>query len=110
MITVGEDPQLGLDEFGDVVIGPQDLAIIRGGWNDRNGTFYEDIPNKNAISSLNIFFKGTIPNNLYNKTQQSKFQDLKRTRGTTIATSGNSRSTNTGRLQDNPTLKAIQGK
>ena len=105
-----EDPQLGLDEFGDVVIGPEDLAIIRGGWDDRNGTFYEDIPNKNAISSLNIFFKGTIPNNLYNKTQQSKFQDLKRTRGTTIATSGNSRSTNTGRLQDNPTLKAIQGK
>tara|TARA_R110002153_G_scaffold12805_2_gene47589 strand:+ start:13299 stop:15155 length:1857 start_codon:yes stop_codon:yes gene_type:complete len=110
MITEGEDPQIGLDEFGDVVIGPEDLAIIRGGWDDRNGTFYEDIPNKNAISSLNIFFKGTIPNNLYNKTQQSKFQDLKRTRGTTIATSGNSRSTNTGRLQDNPTLKAIQGK
>ena len=109
-IKTGEDPQLGLDEFGDVVIGPEDLAIIRGGWDDRNGTFYELIPNKNAISSLNIFFKGTIPNNLYNKTQQSKFQDLKRTRGTTIATSGNSRSTNTGRLKDNPTLKAIRGK
>ena len=99
-----------MDEFGDVVIGPEDLAIIRGGWDDRNGTFYEVTPNKSAVSSLNIFFKGTIPNNLYNKTQQSKFQDLKRTRGTTIATSGNSRSTNTGRLKDNPTLKAIQGK
>jgi hypothetical protein len=109
-IKEGEDPQIGLDEFGDVVIGPEDLAIIRGGWDDRNGTFYEVTPNKSAVSSLNIFFKGTIPNNLYNKTQQSKFQDLKRTRGTTIATSGNSRSTNTGRLKDNPTLKAIQGK
>jgi hypothetical protein len=109
-IKEGEDPQLGLDEFGDVVIGPEDLAIVRGGWEDRNGTFYEATPNKNGISSLNIFFKGTIPNNLYNKTQQSKFQDLKRNRGTTIATSGNSRSTNTGRLKDNPTLKAIQGK
>jgi len=110
MLKGDEDPQIGLDEFGDVIIGPEDLAIIRGGWDDRNGTFYESIPNKNTISSLNIFFKGTIPNNLYNKTQQSKFQDLKRTRGTTIATSGNSRSTNTGRLKDNPTLKAIQGK
>lgn len=108
-IKTGEDPQLGLDEFGDVVIGPEDLAIIRGGWNDRNGNYYEKTPNKNAVSSLNIFFKGTIPNNLYNKTQQSKFNDLKRNRGTTIATSGNSRSTNTGRLKDNPTLKAIQG-
>jgi len=105
-----EDPQLGLDEFGDVVIGPEDLAIIRGGWDDRNGTFYEATPNKNALSSLNIFFKGSIPNNLYNKTQQAKFNDLKRNRGTTIATSGNSRSTNTGRLQDNPALKAIRGK
>jgi len=110
MLKDGEDPQIGLDEFGDVIIGPEDLAIIRGGWDDRNGSFYEDIPNKNTISSLNIFFKGTIPNNLYNKTQQSKFNDLKRSRGTTIATSGNSRSTNTGRLKDNPTLKAIQGK
>lgn len=109
-LKANEDPQLGLDEFGDIVIGPEDLAIIRGGWEDRKGTFYEAIPNKNTISSLNIFFKGTIPNNLYNKTQQAKFNDLKRTRGTTIATSGNSRSTNTGRLQDNPTLKAIQGK
>ena len=109
-LKADEDPQLGLDEFGDVVIGPEDLAIIRGGWDDRNGTFYETTPNKNSISSLNIFFKGSIPNNLYNKTQQSKFNDLKRSRGTTIATSGNSRSTNTGRLQDNPTLKAIRGK
>ena len=108
-IKTGEDPQLGLDEFGDVVIGPEDLAIIRGGWDDRNGNYYEKTPNKNAVSSLNIFFKGTIANNLYNKTQQSKFNDLKRNRGTTIATSGNSRSTNTGRLKDNPTLKAIQG-
>tara|TARA_Y100000389_G_scaffold95890_1_gene92539 strand:+ start:10584 stop:12440 length:1857 start_codon:yes stop_codon:yes gene_type:complete len=105
----GEDPQLGLDSFGDVVIGPEELAIIRGGWDDRNGTYYEETPNKNAISSLNIFFKGTIPNNLYNKTQQAKFNNLKRNRGTTIATSKNSRSTNTGRLKDNPTLKAIQG-
>jgi len=109
-LKVDEDPQLGLDEFGDIVIGPEDLAIIRGGWEDRNGTFYEVIPNKNAVSSLNIFFKGTIPNNLYNKTQQAKFNDLKRSRGTTIATSGNSRSTNTGRLKSNPTLKAIRGK
>jgi hypothetical protein len=109
-LKADEDPQLGLDEFGDIVIGPEDLAIIRGGWEDRNGTFYEVIPNKNAVSSLNIFFKGTIPNNLYNKTQQAKFNDLKRSRGTTIATSGNSRSTNTGRLKSNPTLKAIRGK
>lgn len=110
VLKEGEDPQLGLDEFGDVVIGVDDIPIIRGGWEDRNGTYYEATPNQNAISSLNIFFKETIPNNLYNKTQQAKFNTLKRNRGTSIATSNNARSTNTGRLKDNPTLKAIQGK
>lgn len=110
VLVANEDPQLGLDEFGDIIIGPEELAIIRGGWEDRNGTYYDEVPTKNAISSLNIFFKGAIPNNLYNKTQQAKFNDLKRNRGTSIATSKNARSTNTGRLKDNPTLKAIQGK
>ena len=89
VLTAGEDPQLGLDEFGDVKIGPDDLPIIRGGWKDRNGTDYEATPNKNAVSSLNIFFKDTIADNLYNKTQQKKFDTLKKNRGTSIATGKN---------------------
>ena len=110
VLTAGEDPQLGLDEFGDVKIGPDDLPIIRGGWKDRNGTDYEATPNKNAVSSLNIFFKDTIADNLYNKTQQKKFDTLKKNRGTSIATGKNSRSTNRGRLQETSTLKALRGK
>jgi len=110
VLTAGEDPQLGLDEFGDVKIGPDDLPIIRGGWQDRNGTEYEATPNKNAVSSLNIFFKDTIADNLYNKTQQKKFDTLKRNRGTSIATGKNARSTNRGRLQETSTLKALRGK
>jgi hypothetical protein len=86
MLTEGQDPQLGLDEFGDVVIGIDELAIIRGGWEDRNGNFYEEIPADNALCSLNIFFKEAIQDNLYNRTQQTKFDNLKRTPGTTIAT------------------------
>ena len=53
VLKEGEDPQLGLDSFGDVVIENDELAIIRGGWKDRNGTFYEPIPEANKISSLN---------------------------------------------------------
>lgn len=86
VLTEGQDPQLGLDEFGDVVIGIDELAIIRGGWEDRNGNFYEPIPMDNALCSLNVFFKEAIQDNLYNKTQQSRFDSLKRTPGTTIAT------------------------
>ena len=109
VLTPGEDPQLGLDEFGDVKIGPDDIPIIRGGWEDRNGTAYEATPNKNAVSSLNIFFKDKISNNLYNKTQQKNFDTLKRNRGTSIATGKNARSTNRGRLQQTSTLKALKG-
>ena len=104
-----EDPQLGLDSFGDVVIGNDELAIIRGGWTDRNGTYYEPIPVNNKISSLNIFYKESIANNLYNKIQQEKYNSTKRNRGTTIATGANSAGLNTGRLQNNPTLKALKG-
>lgn len=105
----GEDPQLGLDSFGDVIIDGNDLAIIRGGWKDRNGTYYEPIPEANKIGSLNVFYKEAIVNNLYNKIQQEKYNNTKRNRGTTIATGANAAGLNTGRLQNSPTLKTLQG-
>ena len=66
ILKEGEDPQIGLDEFGDILIGPDVLAIIRGGWEDRNGNFYEAVPADNALCSLNVFFKESIADNLYN--------------------------------------------
>jgi len=110
VLKKGEDPQLGLDSFGDVIIENNDIAIIRGGWKDRSGTYYEPIPEANKISSLNVFYKEAIANNLYNKIQQEKYNNTKRNRGTTIATGINSAGLNTGRLQNNPTLKALKGK
>ena len=103
-----EDPQLGLDSFGDVIIENNDIAIIRGGWKDRNGTYYEPIPEANKISSLNVFYKEAIANNLYNKIQQEKYNSTKRNRGTTLATGANSAGLNTGRLQNSPTLKTLK--
>jgi len=105
-----EDPQLGLDSFGDVVISTGELAIIRGGWTDRNGTYYEPIPEANTISSLNVFYKEAIANDLYNKIQQERYNQTKRNRGTTIATGKNSAGLNTGRLQNSPILKTLKGK
>ena len=104
-----EDPKLGLDEFGDIKIGPKDLAIIRGGWTDRNDNYYEIYPSEKKLGSLNVFFKEAIPNDLYSKTQQKKFNDLKRNRGTTIADGQNSKGQNTGRLQGTPTLRSMSG-
>jgi len=110
VLKKGEDPQLGLDSFGDVVIENNDLAIIRGGWEDRNGTYYEPIPEANKISSLNVFYKEEIQNNLYNKIQQEKYNSVKRNRGTTIATGANAAGLNTGRLQNTPIIKTLRGK
>jgi hypothetical protein len=109
VLKPGEDPLLGLDEFGDIKIGNEELAIIRGGWEDRNDNYYEEFPDLKKLSSLNIFFKTAIPNDLYSKTQQKNFNDLKRNRGTTIANGRNSRGQNTGRLQNSPTLRASSG-
>lgn len=92
VLAEGEDPQLGLDEFGDIVIDIDDLAIIRGGWEDRNGNYYDEVPTDNSLGSLNIFFKESIADNLYNKTQQARFDDLKRVPSTTVATGRGSKS------------------
>ncbi len=107
VLKEGEDPNIGLDSFGDIVIDNNDLAIIRGGWKDRNGTYYEPIPEANKISSLNVFYKEAIADNLYNKIQQEKYNSVQRNRGTTIATSTNARGLNTGRLENSPTLKNL---
>jgi hypothetical protein len=104
----GQDPQLGLDEFGDIVIESNELAIIRGGWEDRNSVYYEETPTDGTVSSLNVFFKNMIPANLYNKTQQERFNSLRRNRGTTIATGNLARSTNAGRLIETSTQKVIK--
>ena len=102
VLSEGEDPNLGLDEFGDIKISENELAIIRGGWTDRNDNFYNEIPKENTLCSLNVFFKESIVNNLYNKTQQNSFNNLKRTKGTTLATGRLSQSSST-------TLKKLRG-
>ena len=52
---------IGFDEFGDIIIGRGELVVIRGGWNDRYGSFYElgIVPGK--PSALNISIKGIVP-------------------------------------------------
>tara|TARA_R100001460_G_scaffold91759_1_gene133605 strand:+ start:4288 stop:6153 length:1866 start_codon:yes stop_codon:yes gene_type:complete len=95
VLEQGEDPGLGLDSFGDIVIGEQELAIIRGGWEDRQGNYYNDVPEGNKIGPLNVFFKDTVPNDLYSNLQQNAFNNLRRNRGTTPAISSNAPTTST---------------
>lgn len=76
-INEGEDPNLGLDEFGDIAIGENELPIIRGDWNDRNGKFVETFPDNNKLSSFNVFFKEKVSFDIFNKINSDNFKKLK---------------------------------
>ena len=65
--NVLEDPQLGLDKFGDIKIGLNQLPIIRGGWSDRNEVYYSTDIKDNNISSVNIIIDEVIDENLSNQ-------------------------------------------
>jgi hypothetical protein len=59
--------QIGLDEFGDVIINTGELVLMRGGWTDRYGTYYEVgiVPGK--PSALNIVISSINPRTLSNQ-------------------------------------------
>ncbi len=57
----GENPNIGLDEFGDIAIGINELPLIRGGFEDRNLVIYSDGLNPDNLSALNIVVKESIP-------------------------------------------------
>jgi len=61
----------GIDDYGDIIleryvkdafgnnISVKDIyPLIRGGWENASGTFYEDSLNKNVLSTLNIQVRG----------------------------------------------------
>jgi hypothetical protein len=62
-LAVGNQPSalIGLDQFGNIIIGRNELVVLRGGWTDRYGTKYESgiVPGK--PSALNVTVRAVIP-------------------------------------------------
>ena len=56
--------QIGFDDFGDIIINSGELVLLRGGWTDRYGTYYEVgiVPGK--PSALNISVAAVVPRTL----------------------------------------------
>jgi len=54
-------PEIGFDEFGDIVMGKDEIIIISGGWEDRNGIFYDLGAGMNNLSSINIDVRSIVP-------------------------------------------------
>lgn len=50
-------PLIGLDELGNIVIGKNEIPVVRGGWTDRNGIFYDDGIFEDRPGSVNIIIK-----------------------------------------------------
>jgi hypothetical protein len=57
------DEVIGMDQFGDIIIGRNELVILRGGWTDRNGTFYTESIVEGSPGPLNITIASIVPRN-----------------------------------------------
>jgi hypothetical protein len=77
MLKSGDDPNLGLDDFGDIKIGLNEMPVIRGDWYDRYGNYYEDGINYNQFCSVNIVVKDVIRENLAVRMMTSNKDSLK---------------------------------
>jgi len=53
--TIGIDPTLG-----DIIFEPNEIPLIRGGWTDRNDTFFSDDIESGSMKAVNIFRKGSV--------------------------------------------------
>ena len=53
-----DTPETGLDELNDIIIDRDELAIIRGGWSDRYGNYYNTCNTTDgSLGAININFK-----------------------------------------------------
>jgi hypothetical protein len=60
---VQRDQILGLNNFGDVVIGRNELVVLRGGWKDRNGNTYTESIVDGSPGPLNIGISSIVQKN-----------------------------------------------
>lgn len=77
MVPENTDPNLGLDDFGDVVIGKNEMPVMRGGWYDRFGNYFEDGLSDTTYSSVNIIVKEVIKETIAIKQMNAKKNAIK---------------------------------
>lgn len=55
------DEVIGMDQFGDIIIGRNQLILLRGGWTDRNGTSYTEDFVDGKPGPLNVTIASIVP-------------------------------------------------
>lgn len=76
VLNDGEDPMLGLDGFGDIKIAENEIALIRGGWEDRHGNVFKEEITPTDLCGLTVIFSSATDNGVYNSIQQQNFEKL----------------------------------
>ncbi len=72
-----EPNDIGLDEHGNIVIGKSEYPIIRGGWSDRYGVFYQENSDLNVTSSINIDVAKITPKSVNIELHSASVRSLK---------------------------------
>ena len=75
-ISPDEDPQIGFDDYGNIVMDKGCIYIPRGGWRDANDNYYTVTPEAGKIGPLNIFFQTPVDSTAYNMEMQRKLNNL----------------------------------
>ena len=78
MVAVGknEDPQIGFDSYGNLIMNKGCIYVPRGGWKDANDNYYSVTPEEGKIGPLNIFFHTPVDSTSYNIEMQRKLNNL----------------------------------
>ena len=68
----------GLDEWGDIIMEKEEVAVFRGGWLDRDGDEIVDDAMINAEAALSVNFDETpVPRTIYTRVQAGNRKALK---------------------------------
>jgi hypothetical protein len=54
-------PDVGIDEFNDIITSQNELPIIKGGFTDRQGFYYNDGLSDTALGCVNIQIRQIVP-------------------------------------------------
>jgi hypothetical protein len=75
--NIPEPTDIGLDSQGDIIIGKGELPLVRGGWYDRYGNYFNDTVDFDVPCSVNIEIKDVLSQSIYNKLATDKIKRLK---------------------------------
>lgn len=76
LLKEGEDPNLGMDVYGNITLSNESVCIIHGGFKDRNGNDISEDISSDSLNTLTVVFDSDTPYSLYNKQKQKILNDI----------------------------------